>query len=136
MCQDPSNTVFVILVCPKVPCPLKCVDIILHCCIKYYRCRSLATFITQAPKKENKVMLLITVTSWLNKMDCNPRPTLGSPKCNNDSLTLSLYGDREKAAPCQWSKSITSRHLEGHAKYTAIALSMSVCRFCYCLRVR
>lgn len=61
-------------------------------------------------------MLLITVMSWLNKMDCNPRPTLGTPKCNNDSLTLSLYGDREKAAPCQWGKSITSGHLEGHAE--------------------
>lgn len=57
---------------------------------------SLATFITQSPKEENKNHAAITVTSRLSELYANLRPALGGPKCNDDSLTLSLYVDRKK----------------------------------------
>lgn len=56
---------------------------------------SLPSFITQAPKKGNENHAAITVTSWLSYLYANPRLALGSPKCNDDSLTLSMYEDRK-----------------------------------------
>lgn len=55
---------------------------------------SLPTFITQSPKEENKNHAAITVTSRLSELYANPRPALGGPKCNDDSLTLSLHGKK------------------------------------------
>lgn len=74
---------------------------------------SLPSFLTQAPKKENKKHAAITVTSWLSSLYANPRLALGSPKCNDDSLTLSPFGDRKKAVCVFISGCVGGCHAKG-----------------------